>query len=72
MQELPLVKETQSLVSNKSPTPSKASLERENKEKKSAKWWGRMFVLILIFLFGLLYFTYVILVWGPRAEESKS
>jgi len=29
-----------------------------------------MFVLILIFLFGLLYFTYVILVWGPRAEGN--
>ena len=71
MQLAPPDKEDVSMLSAKSPTPSKASIDRENKEKKSAKWWGRTFVLILMFLFGLLYYTYVILVWGPRAEGSK-
>ena len=38
---------------------------------RPAKVFGNLFVLIVLSLMALIYYTYVIIIWGPKAE-SKS
>lgn len=37
---------------------------------RPAKVFGNFFVLIVLCLMGFIYYTYVFVVWGPRAEED--
>jgi len=35
---------------------------------RPAKVFGNLFVLIVLSLMGFIYYTYIFVVWGPRAE----
>jgi len=37
---------------------------------RPAKVFGNLFVLIVLTLMFYIYYTYVVLVWGPRAEKD--
>ena len=38
---------------------------------RPAKIIGNLFVLFVLLVIGLIYYTYVALVWGPRVEGKK-
>ena len=37
---------------------------------RPAKVFGNFFVLIVLCLMGFIYYTYIFVVWGPRAESK--
>ena len=39
---------------------------------RPAKVFGNLFVLIVLCVMGLIYYTYVFIVWGPKAEGKST
>lgn len=37
---------------------------------RPAKVFGNFFVLIVLSLMGFIYYTYIFVLWGPRAEDD--